>query len=453
MDQQLSLEDLARRTGESGERLREWRSLGLLTRDAEDRFSTEDVERARLIQLLLRRGIALERIVEADRAEGILRRFVDLVFPGGVPAHYTFAEAAEMVGLPGADLRRLWEASVAGEPGEAVSEEDIVMLRGLKAALDAGFPAEALLQMVRVYADTLGRVAEAEARLFHFYVHERLRATGLKGAGLVDKTEAARDRLSPLIEPTILYFHRRGFARAVREDAAHYLAEETGLLAIPDLPGHLPAAVVFIDLSSFTPLAEAMGDLVAAQVLERFSVLVREEVNRSGGRVVKQIGDAFMLVFPSAESAVGCCLDIDKRASAEPQFPAVRGGVHWGRVLYREADYLGSTVNIAARLAAEAGRHQVLVSDAVRNEAAALPQVDFVPLGKRRLKGVAETVELFEARRAGPEPRPKLIDPVCGMELAAAEVAARLTLEGRELVFCSERCLRRFAAGPEPLAR
>ena len=452
MSQRLALQDLEQRTGETGERLREWRALGLLTQQGA--FSSEDVERVRLIQLLLRRGITIERIVDAERAQGILGRHVGLVFPDGVPAHYTFAEAAEMAGGSMDELRRFWEASTAGEQGEAVSEEDVAMLRGIRTALDAGFPAEAMLQMLRVYADALERVAEAEARLFHFYVHEQLRAAGLSGGGLVDRTDAAQVRLRPLVEPTILYFHRRGVARAAREDVAHHLAEETGLLAAPNLPGHLPLAVVFVDLSSFTPLAEAMGDLVAAQVLERFSALVREEVNRAGGRVVKQIGDAFMLVFTSAAPAVGCALAIGERVAAEPQFPAVRGGIHWGNVLYREGDYLGSTVNLAARLAAEAGRHELLVSDAVRKEAAGLPRVNFVPVGARRLKGVMDTVELFAARKAGAAPQQRLVDPVCGMELDPAEVAARLTLEGREIVFCSERCLRRFAAGePPPPAR
>jgi adenylate cyclase len=451
--QHISLQDLAQRTGESAERLREWRSLGLLTQDSGNGLSLEDVERVRLIQLLVRRGIAVERIVEADRAQGILGRHVGLVFPDGVPAYHAFADAAAMVGSSADELRRFWAACTAGEQGEAVSEEDVAMLRGLKAALDAGFPEEALLQMLRVYADALERVAEAETRLFHFYVHERLRATGLSGGGLVDRTDAAQGQLRPLVEPAILYFHRRGVARAAREGVAHHLAEDAGLLAVPDLPGQLPTAVVFVDLSSFTPLAEAMGDLVAAQVLERFSALVREEVNRSGGRVVKQIGDAFMLVFPSAAPAVRCAIAIAERVVAEPQFPAVRGGIHWGNVLYREGDYVGSTVNLAARLAAEAGRHQLLVSDAARKEVAGLPQVHFVPLGARHLKGLTDMVELFEARTAGAEPQQKLVDPVCGMELDPAEVAARLTLEGREIVFCSERCLRRFAAGEPPPAR
>jgi YHS domain-containing protein len=118
-------------------------------------------------------------------------------------------------------------------------------------------------------------------------------------------------------------------------------------------------------------------------------------------------------------------------------------------VLYREGDYVGSSVNIAARVAAEAERHQVLVTAAVRNESKGLPGVEFVPLGKRRLKGLASELVLFEARAAGAKSREQYIDPVCGMEMAAEEVAARLTLEGVEHCFCSDECLRRYVASPE----
>ncbi|MFB3052780.1 MAG: YHS domain-containing protein, partial [Dehalococcoidia bacterium] len=76
-------------------------------------------------------------------------------------------------------------------------------------------------------------------------------------------------------------------------------------------------------------------------------------------------------------------------------------------------------------------------------------EVEFVRLGKRRLKGLAEELELFEARPVGAEEREKAIDPVCGMELGPGEVAATLTLEGEERAFCSDECLRRFVAAPE----
>ena len=235
---------------------------------------------------------------------------------------------------------------------------------------------------------------------------------------------------------------------AVSMAVARAAAEESGLPKA-ELPGRFPVAIAFVDLSSFTQLAEAMGDRAAAEVLERFSGLVREAVNRWDGRVVKQIGDAFMLVFAEPKSAVACALEIERRTAAEPQFPAVRSGVHWGSVLYREGDYLGSNVNISARLAAEAQRHQVLVTTAVRREAEGLAEVEFAPLGKRRLKGLADDLELFEARPRGSGSSLKVVDPVCGMELRPAEVAARLSLEGEERAFCSQECLRRFIAAPQ----
>jgi len=197
------------------------------------------------------------------------------------------------------------------------------------------------------------------------------------------------------------------------------------------------------------PLTEAMGDVAAAEVVERFSELVREVVNRHHGRVVERIGDAFMLVFTEPRSAVSCALEIEERSSDEPQFTAVRGGVHFGPVLYREGGYVGSNVNIASRVAGEAGRHQVLVTAAVRNEVSGLTDFEFVPLGKRALKGVVEAPELFEARVRGQETTAKVIDPVCGMELAPAEVAARLSVEGNEQAFCSETCLRKFVQARE----
>jgi class 3 adenylate cyclase len=440
----LSITEFSERTGEPVERLRQWRSLGLIGAEAEERFGPEDVERAGLVTLFLRRGIGLEAIAQADKNGRLLAHYVEQIFPAGVPPTYSLAEAAEKAGVGTQAARRFWQACGAGDHGEVLSDHDVEMLKMCRTVLEAGFPEGALLQMLRVYADSLERVAEAETRLFHFYVHERLEAARVSGSELVQQTMAAQRRLMPLVEPAILYFHRKGATRAVREDAVHHLEEETGLVPRPEVPGQLRAAIAFVDMSSFTPLVAAMGDVVAAEVLDRFSRLVRDVVREHGGRVIKQIGDAFMLRFHDARSAVAAVLEVEERTAVEPQFPAVRSGVHWGKVLYREGDYVGSTLNVASRLAAEAGRHQVLVTNDVRKHATGLARVEFVPLGRRPLKGLSEEVELFEARVAGGGRREKLVDPVCGMELGPAEVVARLSFEGRERVFCSDGCLRRF---------
>ena len=448
MDDVLTLEQLARRTGQPEERLRNWRSLGLVGAAGSEGFRPEDVERARLVHLFLRRGIDVKTIARAAR-EGLLDRYVELIFPGGSGAGYSLAEAAELVGLDPDLTRRLWEAAELVEPGGMCDEDDVAMLRQCKVALEAGFPEEALTQVLRVYSDALGRVADTESHLFYFYVDQRMKTAGLSGLELVDSVQAAADRINPLMEPAIRYFHRKGMARAARENIVMILEGQAGLLEETEVPGQLRAAIVFVDLSSFTSLAEAMGDVKAAEVLTRFSNLVREAAGQWEGRVVKQIGDAFMLVFADARSALACALEVEGRASKEAQFPAARSGVHWGPVLYREGDYVGSNVNIASRLAAAAKRHQVLVTGTVRDAAKDLPDVEYVRVGKRRLKGLADDMVLFEARASQAESEEKAIDPVCGMELRPAEVAARLSLEGQERAFCSDECLRQFVASPE----
>ena len=447
----ISGEELARRSAAPPDDVLAWRSLGLIGKPGTDSFSPDDIERVRLIQLCLRRGISIEAIVRAEQqTHGFLRRYVGLAFPKGVGGASSLADAAANAGLDIGLARRIREASGVADVEDPVTADDADMLRACRAALDGGFPEEALLQVVRVADDSLGRLAETEARLFHYYVHERLRAAGMSGAELLDTTQVASDRLLPLIEPTILYFHRKGLGHALREDMLLHIEEEIDAAAEPAVPGQVDAAILFVDLSSFTPLTEAMGDAAAADVLNRFSAIVRDIARRHDGRTVKQIGDAFMLVFPDAAFAVDAGLEIDRRAREEPLFPAVRSGIQWGSVLYREGDYVGTNVNIAARLASEAGPHEVLVTAAVR-ELARGDRVVFEPAGSRRLKGIVDELGLFTARDAAATATSKERDPVCGMELAAEDVAARQSLEheGRELAFCSDECLRRYIAAPE----
>jgi len=448
MSDALSIVDLARRTGEPVDLLREWRELGLISAPGQERFGPEAVERTRLVRLFVHRGIGLETIAAWVRS-GRMERYLELLVPRTSEAGHSIAEAATMAGLDPALVERMARAASLGAADGTFAAEDVAILRGLKTSLEAGFPEDALEQFARVYGDALGRVAESEAHLFHFYVRHRLQGQGLSGPALSEAMNAAGRLMTPLAEPAILYFHRRALERAMREEAVMELAEEAGLRGQVEVPGQLTAAIVFVDLSSFTPLAEAIGDVKAAEVLERFSRLVRDAAGRSDGRVVKQIGDAFMLVFPDARSALACALDIERRAMAEPQFPALRSGVHSGPVLYREGDYVGTNVNLASRLAAEAERHQILATGTVRREASGLPGVEFIGLGRRRLKGMIGELELFAAHPAEEAARERLVDPVCGMELRPAEVAARLVLEGKELAFCSQECLRRFVAAPD----
>jgi adenylate cyclase len=448
MGDRFPIDELAERSGEPTSRLADWHDRGLIGNDAGD-YGDGDIERVWLIRTLLERGVTLDDVARTVRDHvDVLDRFVPRWMERGQRT-YTLDDAAARAGLDSAQVARLWQASGLADDRAPTTDEDLAALHSLRAALDAGLPENALVQILRVFGEALGRVAEAETRLFHVYVHKRLEQEGLTGAELLEKTEAISASLEEIVEPTVLYFHRKAWDRGLRDDLITHLAEEAGLWPTIDAAGQVPAAVAFVDLSGFTSLTSAMGDLAAAEIVDRFAAIVRDTVGHSLGQVVKQIGDGFMLLFPDARRALRCALEVERRVSDEPQFPSARLGIQWGPVLYRDGDYVGATVNLAARVTAEAQAHEVLITQAVHDHVAGLDDVEFVGVGARRLKGIPGAVELYNARPLTAGRPAKQTDPVCHMELTPGEVAARVTIGPVEHVFCSTDCLQLFAAAPD----
>src|SRR5205807_2491710 len=145
-------------------------------------------------------------------------------------------------------------------------------------------------------------------------------------------THEVSEQVLGLVEPTVVYFHRRAFERAGLEDMVLHLSED--VTPPSTVPGQMTSTVMFVDLANFTPLTLVMGDAVAGQVVDRFCDVVRTCTDRYGGRIVKQIGDAFMMVFGDAAAAIDCGLAIEAVVAEAPQFPAVHLGAHIGQLLY-----------------------------------------------------------------------------------------------------------------------
>ena len=428
--------EVAEAVREPAERIRHWCRLRLLARNG-DRLAGDSIERASLISFAVRRGISAEAIAKRCETEDVIGRFVELT-GGPRGTSHTFEELAQEAGLSTDLVARLRVAAGLGDQLQA-DMDDADMARGLALALEMGMPAEALLQLTRVLNDALTRVAETETRLFHFYVHERLRSDGLTGAELNAATDELSGPLKELIEPAILYFHRKAWQRATREDFILHLLDEVA--SGEGEVGQLPVAVLFADLAEFTPLTEAMGDTAAAEVVERFSDMVRAAVSIFDGRLLKQIGDEFMLIFPSGAQAVACGRGLMVQASEERQFPGLRLGAHSGTALYREGDYVGTTVNVAARVASVAARGQFLVTEAILRDCR---DVSAMSVGRHLLKGLQGPIELYEV---APSADPRPVDPVCGMVIDASTCTFTLDVSGVRYFFCSEGCRTQFAEG------
>lgn len=439
--------EFSERTGVPLEALAEWEALGLVPRDEAGAFGEEAAERVRLLRYLTDCGVEAAAVARVSQAEGdLLARWAHWFGPPR-PVGRTLDEAADEVGIDGDLMERLWVAAGLGDQIE-VFDDDVQMLRTLAAALEVGVSEDMLVQLVRVSADALGRVADTEVRLFHFHVHERLRGEGLAGEELEDQVHAIGEALIDAVEPTVLYWHRKGWQRALRDDMLLHVTEDLE----PDADGlaRVPVAVLFADLASFTPLTEAMGDEVAAGIVDRFSQLVRRAAADHHGRVLKQIGDEFMVVFPSADAAVACGLALVRSVSDQTEFPGLRIGTHVGPALYREGDYLGSSVNIAARVTAEAERGQFLATRAVR-DAADAPDARWHPLSDSSLEGVSDPIQLFEIR-SSQEVIERPTDPVCGMHIDPTDAEAIARWSGDEFHFCSRSCFQRFAEAPNRYA-
>jgi class 3 adenylate cyclase/YHS domain-containing protein len=202
----------------------------------------------------------------------------------------------------------------------------------------------------------------------------------------------------------------------------------------------------FVDLAGFTALTAAHGDLDAVDLLDRFAGLTRESLS-SGDELVKTIGDAVMLTSPSPEAGVAVLASLLERGSEATGFPLLRAGAHHGPAVRRGGDYLGATVNLAARVAGHAGGGQVLATSSVAFAARARG-IDVTELGTRRLRNLAQPVELFEIH-LGDSERSSTIDPVCRMRVEPEHAVGSLCHADQRFWFCSVACVAAFAASPD----
>ena len=198
-----------------------------------------------------------------------------------------------------------------------------------------------------------------------------------------------------------------------------YLSPEvaTALLADPSqaaLGGAtIEVSVLFADLRGFTSFSERSEPTDVVALLNAYFGEAVPEILTNGGTVVQFMGDALMAIFnaPVAQPdhplrAARAALGMQRRATAlaagHPDWPRFRVGVATGPALVgnvgsdevRSFTAIGDTVNLAARLQAQAEIGRVVVSAAT---AAALQGVaTLVPIGELSLKGKAQPVVAWE---------------------------------------------------------
>jgi adenylate cyclase len=198
--------------------------------------------------------------------------------------------------------------------------------------------------------------------------------------------------LLPLASPIMDAMHQRFLARSVEQDVVGHM--EIDLEGSPDL-GRLRVAIAFADLAGYTRLTEELGDELAVDAVERFSAAV-DTTLPDDARVVKTIGDEVMIVSSDVAALAEWAVGFQRLVRDERPLPRI--GVHCGEVVYRDGDYYGREVNLAARVVARAAGGEVLVTRPVVSASGG--HLHFQRIGEVKLKGFNEATELFAAEIA-----------------------------------------------------
>jgi class 3 adenylate cyclase len=214
------------------------------------------------------------------------------------------------------------------------------------------------------------------------------------------------------------------------------------------IPTEVVRAFLMADLCGYTALTEAMGDLEAAKVIGRYEGLAHEAMAQRA-RLVERVGDELLITSDDVASVVRTAVRLRAVIEAEPLFPAVRVGLHGGRVLEHQRKYLGAVLNLTARVAAHAAPDQILCTEPIAAVVNGLDDVTCRAAGIVRFKNLVEPVPIFEVLGPIHGGVKAFLDPVCRMHVALATAPARLPFEGTTYYFCSFGCAKAFAHRPE----
>jgi adenylate cyclase len=382
----VTLADAARAIDVSPATLRRWVAEGIVPL-RNGAWTPAALAQARIVARLRARGHGLAELRSAAQDGRLAYGYLEDLFPES--GAHDLDDAAAATGLEPALIRRIWAA--AGFPADSLghlTDDDLALLRSLAAVLDAGLPLVAFLQLVRVYGQALANIADAEVKLFHLYVHEPMIRDGTPVLEIAEALSELASGLLPLSAPVMDTVHQRLLQHFLEMDAVGHLelvADNTAL-------GRVRVAIAFADLAGYTRLTEEVGEEEALGVVERFTGLVAGTLP-DDARVIKTIGDEVMVVGSDASALADWAVGFQVLATERPR---PRIGLHAGSALYRDGDYYGHAVNLAARVGARATGGEVLVTREVKE--AAGRHLTFEAIGEVKLKGFDEPTELFLAR-------------------------------------------------------
>ncbi len=169
----------------------------------------------------------------------------------------------------------------------------------------------------------------------------------------------------------------------------------------PELDGvAVETTLLFSDLVGFSSWVLEAGDDRALELLREFGAIAEPLIPVYRGRLVKRLGSGHMAAFRRPRDGLGAALAMLERTARLDMgtgHPALRIGLHLGMPHRVGRDYLGTDVNIAARLAEVAGPGEILASGQLIGSVGSDMLAGLVIQRKRgfRAKGAPPDLEVY----------------------------------------------------------
>ena len=161
------------------------------------------------------------------------------------------------------------------------------------------------------------------------------------------------------------------------------------------------AAIMFTDIVGFS---RQMGDNEAhtLQLLAIHNQIIQQAVAAHHGAIIKTVGDAFLVDFPSVVNAVQCAQQVQAQLHTHntekerTEQIHVRIGIHLGDIVQQNGDVFGDGVNVASRLQTLAEPDTICISHVVYQEVEKkLPLGTVVWLGRPKLKNIVQRFQVY----------------------------------------------------------
>jgi len=398
-EEAFTREQAAARAGVPVDRLDEMIAAGVIRQRPNEQYTVGDIRRIRMIEMLTEAGLPQDAMAEGFRRGLLTLDFVDAPeydrFPRLSPE--TFGQVSERTGIPFALLAVIRETGGFASPriDDFMREDELRVVPFVDIQVRQGFDPVAIERLLRAQADSLRRIAEAEAEWWRSQVSIPRLMAGESGIGIAGMDVSAA--INQASQDALLATWNAQQAQTWMGNIIsgfEYLLRREGLYEAED---RLPA-ICFLDVTGYTRLTQERGDRAAAELAENLARVVERSSADHAGRPVKWLGDGVMFYFRDPANSVIAALEMVDGVVATG-LPPAHVGVHAGPVVIQQGDYYGATVNVAARIADYARPGEVLVSSTVV-ESARPAGVAFEDIGNVELKGVTGVVRLAAARRS-----------------------------------------------------